>query len=161
MPFHASVACSQGCPLQRIEARISHSSLFMLQDVWVLESYPHWDCNEGRAYYRTPAFQLTMETLERLEGVASLSCVANIAGSDVQSPALISVRQECGWKMTLYTIASILKAQGLASTEALSRHHGRGHRLCFIARMLKAVQASICSHTCSRHLSDRGSHSDT
>lgn len=98
MPFHVSVACSQGCPLQRIEARISYSSLFMLQDVWVLESYPHWGCNEGRAYHWTPAFQLTMETLERLEGVASLSCVANIAGSDVQSPALISVRQECGWK---------------------------------------------------------------
>lgn len=161
MPFHASVACSQGCPLQRIEACISYSSLSVLQDIWVLESYPHLGCNEGRAYHRTPAFQLIMETLERLEGVKRLSCVANIAGSSVQSPALISVRQECGWKMALCTSASILKAQGLASTEALRRHHGRGHRLCFIARMLKVLQASICSHTCSRHLPGRGSHTDT
>jgi len=95
-----------------------------------------------------------METFERLEGVASISCVANLADSGARYPAPISAKARvCSDNDSAHKCFDLEGPRSSQHRGVIRRHHGRGHRLCFIAKMLKTLQPSIHSHTCSRHFS--------
>ena len=120
-PFHASVACSRGCPLQRIRACISCSSLLMLHfagclRLWIMSPF---GLQPGKGVSSDAGLPFGNGRLSRGSKVLQAFHAWQTLRIRVRGVLLPSVRrQESALTMTLQTSALILKAQGLASTGA-------------------------------------------